>query len=140
MSANDTDRATDGTEAFDRAAAKLSEEAIEALEQIQATVGAAETAADETSDVAAPIVDALSDLSRGDRAGAVQAAMVLFSDDTSGEITEARAACLTALSEADAAADEATDVVDMIAAQADDVADAIDAMDLRERLADPLGL
>jgi hypothetical protein len=119
---------------FDQAVEKLSTEATEALAAIQDAVAAAETASDESTDVAEPIVEALSDLSHGDRVGATQAAMVLFSDDTRPEVAEARTAALAALASAETAGEEVDDVVAVLAEQADAVSDALDGSALSDRL------
>lgn len=120
---------------FDSVVQNLSTEATEALEQITDTVADAETATDEITDVAGPVVEALSDLSAGDRAGAAQAFFSLFDNETSKEIEEARAAVMAAVVSANASADEIDDVVDIVAEQASQLADSIDAGSLRDRLA-----
>lgn len=138
MSSNN-DATDDSSTDFDKFAAHLSDEATDALEQIQQTVESAEDAATESADVAGPVVDALGDLSRGDRAGAANTALLLLDDNTRKEVAEARAAILATVSEAEQAGDEAQDVIDMVAAQVSDVAAAIDANDLSERLSGLLG-
>lgn len=135
MNENTTDASGgDSTENIDGAIQDLSTEAQEALHGIEDAVAAAESASDEVTDVAEPVANALSDLSQGDRAGAVQAAMVLFSNDTAPEIAEARSAALAALAEGQEAADEASDVVDVLAKQASSLADALDETSVADKL------
>lgn len=134
MSSNTDTDATAQTDEFDAFVTNLSDDATEALEQIQQTVESAEGAATESADVTAPVVDALGDLSAGDRAGAANAALKLFDDDTRTEIAEARAAILAALTDAQASGDEVQDVIGTVAQQADDVAEAVDGNGLMESL------
>lgn len=120
---------------FDSVVQNLSAEATEALRQITETVADAEDAADEVTDVVSPVVEALSDLSAGDRAGAAHAALSLFDEGTGKEIEEARAAVMATVASANASADEVDDVIDIVAEQASELAASIDADDLRDRLA-----
>lgn len=139
MSANNSDT-TDSTAQFDQFVQNLSDEAVEAVEQISQTIEKAATAADEVTDVAGPVVEALSDLSKGDRAGAVNAVLGLFDDQTRNEIAEARAACLAFLASGKESAAEVDDVVDMVAQQAAEVAEALDVDALADRLRSALNL